>query len=153
MRADCQRLVLIGPADCNHCNCNHELFQTCAKAHWKLPASLNKAWLQYIYIYIYTYIYLFIHIQYTYIYIYIYGFSLLVLSVSVKKNTPPEKKTLGQISLEGVKSGAGEQSLLQSCRAMAHRKGVFFHGHLYEVQNIFMRNLLGWLRLGWLHIP
>ena len=44
-----------------------------------------------------------------------------VIPVSVTKKTPPEKKTLGQMSLKSIKSGAGEEFL--------RLKGVFFHRH------------------------
>ena len=37
---------------------------------------------------------------------------------------PPEKKTLGKISFQSTKSGAGEQFLLQDCMAKAPIKGV-----------------------------
>ena len=47
-----------------------------------------------------------------------------VLPVS-KKKTPPEKKTLGKISLQKAKSVAGEQFLPADCMAKARRKGVF----------------------------
>ena len=40
------------------------------------------------------------------------------------KSTPPEKTTLGKMSFQSTKSGAGEQFLLQDCRAKAHVKGV-----------------------------
>ena len=43
----------------------------------------------------------------------------------LKKNTPPEKKTHGNISFKNTKSKAGEQFLLRDCKARAHPKGVF----------------------------
>ena len=42
--------------------------------------------------------------------------------MSVKK-TPPENDTLGKVSLQSTKSGAGEQFLLLDCRAEARIKG------------------------------
>ena len=47
----------------------------------------------------------------------------------MKKNTPPEKRTLGNFSLKNTKSGAGEGFLLLGCMAKACVKGVFFHRH------------------------
>ena len=47
-----------------------------------------------------------------------------MIPVSVNKNTPPENKTLGNISFQSTKSGSGEQFLLQDCRAMADTKGL-----------------------------
>ena len=47
--------------------------------------------------------------------------------LSVNKNTPPNKNTLGSISLKNTKSRAGEQFSLFSCKAKARRKGVFVH--------------------------
>ena len=38
------------------------------------------------------------------------------LSVSVNKNTPPQKKTLWNISFQSTKWGAGEQPLPLDCR-------------------------------------
>ena len=53
-----------------------------------------------------------------------------VLSTGVcEKNTPPERKTLGTISLKSTKSGAGEQFLPLDCMAKAGRKERFFHRH------------------------
>ena len=49
------------------------------------------------------------------------------------KHTPPEKKTLGQISLSDTKAGGGEQSVLLHCMAKARGKGetpVRFFGRL-----------------------
>ena len=46
--------------------------------------------------------------------------------VSVKKNTPPDQKTLGSIGLKSTTSGPGEEFLLLDCRARARVKGVFF---------------------------
>ena len=43
-----------------------------------------------------------------------------------KKNTPPEKKTLGKTGLKNTTSGAGEELFLLCCRAEARVKGVFF---------------------------
>ena len=43
-----------------------------------------------------------------------------------EKNTPPEKNTCGKISFQSTKSGAGEQFLLQDCRARACAKGTLF---------------------------
>ena len=51
-----------------------------------------------------------------------------------EKNTPPEKKTLGTISLQSTKSGAGEGFLLLGRMANARAKGVFFHRHRYLPQ-------------------
>ena len=42
-----------------------------------------------------------------------------------EKNTPPEKKTLGEISLKNSESGAGEEFLLLLCRGKGRVKGVF----------------------------
>ena len=39
---------------------------------------------------------------------------------------PPEKKTLGSISLKSTRSWCGEEFLLLRCRAKAPRKGVLF---------------------------
>ena len=50
-----------------------------------------------------------------------------LIPVSVTKNTPPEKRTLGKTSLS--KSGAGEQLPLKDCMAKARVKGLFFHRH------------------------
>ena len=47
------------------------------------------------------------------------------------KNTPPEKRTLGKMSLKNTTSGAGEQFLLLACKAKARVKGVFVHRHRY----------------------
>ena len=47
------------------------------------------------------------------------------LPVSVKRNTPPEKRTPGKISLKNTKSGAGEEFLLLDCTVKARSKGVF----------------------------
>ena len=52
--------------------------------------------------------------------------AIIVIPVSVKKNTPREKKTCGTISFRSTKSGSGEQFLLQDCRAKAGTKGVLF---------------------------
>ena len=41
------------------------------------------------------------------------------------KKTPPEKKTIGKISLQSTKSGAGEQLLPLDCKARAHLEGMF----------------------------
>ena len=41
-----------------------------------------------------------------------------------ERSTPPDKKTGWTISLESIKSGAGEELLLLSCRAKAHVKGM-----------------------------
>ena len=49
------------------------------------------------------------------------------------KNTPPDEKTCGNISLQNTKSGAGEQFLLLCCGAKARSKGVLFHRHLHHV--------------------
>ena len=56
-----------------------------------------------------------------------------VLSARIKyhtgvceKNTAPEKKACGKISFQSNKSGAGQQLLLQDCRAKARTKGVLF---------------------------
>ena len=47
-----------------------------------------------------------------------------------EKNTPPEKTTLGQISMKHTESGAGEQLLLLGRMAKApHVKGLLFHRH------------------------
>ena len=43
-----------------------------------------------------------------------------------EKTTPPDKKTLGSISLKSSRSGAGEQFLLLDCGAAAPMKGGFF---------------------------
>ena len=43
--------VLIGRADCNHCNCNHVMFSESSHQAWQVVLVL------YIYIYIYMYIY------------------------------------------------------------------------------------------------
>ena len=50
---------------------------------------------------------------------------------SLRKNTPPEKKTLWKISMRSTKSGGGWEFLLLDCRAKACSKGVFFHRHRY----------------------
>ena len=42
-----------------------------------------------------------------------------------EKNTPPEKKTFGEIIFRSTKSGAGGQVLLQDCRAKAGIQEVF----------------------------
>ena len=46
-----------------------------------------------------------------------------LLPVSVNKSVPPEKNIRGVISIQNTKSGAGEQFLLQDCRAKAGAKG------------------------------
>ena len=51
---------------------------------------------------------------------------MIYTGVCCGKNTPPEKKRVGQISLQHTKSGAGEQLLLQDCRAQSAIKGMFF---------------------------
>ena len=43
---------------------------------------------------------------------------------SVKKNTPPEKQSLGTISLKSTESGAGEQFMPQDSRAKAFITGM-----------------------------
>ena len=48
------------------------------------------------------------------------------MPVSVKrKNTPPDKKRRGNISLENTESGSGERLMLLRCKAKARAKGVF----------------------------
>ena len=42
-----------------------------------------------------------------------------------EKHTPPEKRTLGTISMTNTESGAGERFLVEDCRAKALTKGVF----------------------------
>ena len=56
-----------------------------------------------------------------------------------ENNTPPERKILGNISLKDTKSGAGEEFMLQDCRARACSKGVFFHrhGYLFHVASVY----------------
>ena len=44
--------------------------------------------------------------------------------IRVSKNTPPERKPQRNISFWNIKSGDGEQFLLQDCRAKADAKGV-----------------------------
>ena len=92
------------------------------------------------YIYIYTYVYIISLYIYIYIYIYICRPEQVqedgrqgpprrangVLPVSVNKNTPAKKNTLGKIGFQRTKSGAGEQLLPLDCRAEACRNGVFF---------------------------
>ena len=46
-----------------------------------------------------------------------------------EQNISPERRTQRNISFQNTKSGAGEQFLLQDCRARACAKGVFFHRH------------------------
>ena len=65
--------------------------------------------------------------MYIYIYIYVYPAAEATVPVSVSKNTPPEKKTRGKISFKNTKSGAGEQFLLQDCKAKACRNVVLVH--------------------------
>ena len=43
-----------------------------------------------------------------------------------EKNTPAEKKTLGDTSSKTIKSGAGEQFMLLLCKAEARRKKECF---------------------------
>ena len=52
-----------------------------------------------------------------------------VMPVSVEKNTPPEKRTLGNVGLQKVKSWAGTQFSPLGCIAKACTKGMFFHRH------------------------
>ena len=68
---------------------------------------------------------------YIYIYIYIYRFEPTTRSPQIhtsvcEKNTPPEKNTLGEMSSENTKSGAGEEFMLLCCKERAFVKGVFF---------------------------
>ena len=42
-----------------------------------------------------------------------------------EKETPPEKKTLGQIGSQSTDSGAGAQFMLLGCGAKAPKQGVF----------------------------
>ena len=49
----------------------------------------------------------------------------IVAPVSMKEDTPPEKKALGKTSFQRTEEGAGEQFLPQDCRAKARVKGVF----------------------------
>ena len=49
----------------------------------------------------------------------------LQLPVSVKENTPPDKKTGLKISSESAKSGAGLQFLLLGRMAKDHGKAMF----------------------------
>ena len=55
-----------------------------------------------------------------------------VIPVSVKKNTPRERRTQRQISFRNTKSGAGEQFLQQDCRAKADTREWFAHRHGYQ---------------------
>ena len=52
-----------------------------------------------------------------------------MIPVSVKKTPLTRIRHVGKSAFKAPKSGAGEQFLLQSCRARAHVKGVFFHRH------------------------
>ena len=51
-------------------------------------------------------------------------YGCLMVPVFVKRNIPPDKKTLGSISLKSKKTGGGEQFLLLFSRAEALAKGV-----------------------------
>ena len=62
-------LVLIGPEDCNHCNCNHMLLSASSKLQSMLAQVLTQRQQQqqqqqhpYMYAYIYIYTYVYIHI-------------------------------------------------------------------------------------------
>ena len=55
-----------------------------------------------------------------------FGAALLCYRRLWNKNTPPEKKTLGKISLKNTKSRAGKEFLPLVCRAKARPKGVCF---------------------------
>ena len=52
-----------------------------------------------------------------------------------EKNTPPEKKALGKISVQSTKSGAGEQLFSLGCRAEARAKGVFLQTPVRDTTN------------------
>ena len=104
----------------------------------------------YVCIYIYIYIYIYIHMCVCLslsLYIYIYTHTCISLSLSIYiyiyiyicihatrcrgmipasgKSTPPEKNTLGIISLKNTKSRAGELYLLKDSRTKARAEGVF----------------------------
>ena len=49
-----------------------------------------------------------------------------LLPVSVKNDTPSEKKRRGKTGFQSTKAGAGEQFLLLDCRATARAEGVVF---------------------------
>ena len=56
--------------------------------------------------------------------------------MSVKRNTPRDMKMREEISFQSDESGAGQQFLLQDCRAKAGIKGVFLFtdtGMIYEI--------------------
>ena len=53
----------------------------------------------------------------------------MTVPVSVRKNTPPEKKQYGKISFQSAKLRAGEQLLLLACVAKAHTHLFVVHRH------------------------
>ena len=75
-----QRSVFIGPADCDHCKCNHKIVNICATAYVYTSICAYTCMYKYIYIYIHTIVYIYIYNVYASVYIlicvyiYIYKF-------------------------------------------------------------------------------